>query len=358
MRNAPISLFAFLAFTSGCNTFETVESACLDVSPGEGNITDDVDRDVFRRMNCYRRLAKRPRTAVNPLVQDAVEAHNDWILQNNPRPETLANENGGSAGFTGGNGVARLTAAGYTFPAHSELLELVLREEGEFASFVVGADHFDFWFADPFVRPAFLQPSMLGGGVVQDEYLRTFPEETAVPDLPISYTYWNLIYQTPVTPYAEIPVIYPRNGQTDAPPVYVHLSSSQSLELGQTYGYPVTFTVGSRETNLQVTQASFRRVSDDAELPITVLTGDDAITALRLRNTAIIVPEQPLTPGATYQADIRIKTDQGERRARTQFTCGSMSRDIPAGLSRMAVELDRPLLDYRLGGRELYDLEE
>jgi hypothetical protein len=346
MRTASLPLFALFALAGGCNTFQTVDEACLDSVPGEDAVTAATDKAIVRRMNCYRRLAKRPRAPVNKAVQEAVEAHGDWIDLNRPSPESLRNENRGSEGFTGFNSIERLEAAGFIFPANSEVLEVITIEQAEFAGFWVGPEHFDFWFADPFLRPSFLQPIVSGTGVTEGLYEREFPPETEVPNLPVSYMYWNVIYAVPPQPYAEVPVMYPRSGQTDAPPVYQHLSGNQSLELGRTYGYPITFTVGSRETGLTVTQASLREVGSEVELPFTMLTGNDAITALRLRNTAIMVPEQVFTPGRTYQANVKIKTDQGERRASTVFTVGTESRDVPAGLLRQVEEFGIPLYDY------------
>lgn len=353
MRNTPLLLLALAAVTGGCNTFTTVEDACLDQSPGEANITEASDAAIFNRMNCYRRVSKRVKAPVDKLVQLAVENHRDWAELNAPSPETLRSEAAGTELFTGNNVIQRLTGpdVGYIFQPNTEVLEVVTIEVGDYGDFFVGEQHFDFWFDDPFLRPSFLQNVVTGAGVAEGSYIKTFPVEFGIPDQPVSFMYWNIVYSSPAQPYAEVPVMYPRSGQTDAPPRYVHLSGNQSLELGRTYGYPVTFTVGTRETGLEVTQASFRRIDDngeDEQLPFIVLTGNDAITALRLRNTAILVPELPLEPGSTYQADVKIKSDQGERRARTLFTVGGESRDIPPGVLRQAVELDMPVYDYQV----------
>jgi len=347
MRTLSIPLIATLALSAGCNTFTTVDEACLDSLPGEQYVTKAADQSLISRMNCYRRVAKRPKAVVNKQVQDAVEAHGAWIELNAPEPRALRNQTAGTEGFTGNTSMSRLEAAGYIFPTNSSLLELYTYEPGDWAGLYTEAELFDFWFDDPFHRPGFLQSVVTGVGATHGLYELEYSEESQIPNLPVSYQVWNIIYQTPAQAYAEAPVSYPRNGQVGVPPVYTHVSGNQELENGRTYGYPITFTVGSTETGLKVTQASLRDASG-TELPFVLLDGDKAITALRLRNTAIIVPEAPLVAGQTYLVSVRIKTDQGERRASTSFTTGTESRFIPAAALARSIEDGVPLFGSRV----------
>ena len=117
MRTVLIPSVVAFALVAGCNTFETVEEACLDESPGQQFITKPGDVEIFQRGNCYRRLAKRPRVVVNKQMQEAIEAHANWIDLNGPDVtrsiSVLRNEIASTEGFTGTTVFDRLDNAGF-----------------------------------------------------------------------------------------------------------------------------------------------------------------------------------------------------------------------------------------------------
>jgi hypothetical protein len=330
--------YRFLALSgllAGCNSFTTVEEACLEVNPGEGIITEDDDLAVFERLNCYRRLAKSARVQANPDLQAAVEGHRDYLELNTPFLNHFQQIEG-NEGFTGSSAEDRLDAAGYQFQNNTALLQVATVQFGEIAQSISGVQHLDFWFADPFIRPAFLQPNLESAGVAIADYIVPAFEDGG-EDIPLNLAYYNIVYRYITPAIAEAPKIYPRNGQLDAPGSYIHLSQGDALEFGQTYGYPITFTVGSRETGLVVDQFSLQ--GPDGALPAQVITGEDAQGVVGLANTAILVPDAPMTVGGEYTAFIQIVTDQGVRRARTTFTIGNDTRPLPAAaLGRLAPE--------------------
>jgi hypothetical protein len=347
MRTLP--LLALL----GCNTFTTVDEACLDAVPGSGAVARATDLELFDRANCHRRLAKRPKLVVERLVQQAVEGHRDWLEINAPRLSPFS-QRPSTEGFTGTNAKNRLDAEGFTFISDSALLEIMTIVPGDLG-IPTGGEYFDFWFEDPFVRPAWLQSVIYSAGAAEADYTLVYDPDLGIEDEPVHLQYWNIIYSTPPVPYAEVPVAYPRNGQLDVPPDYVHLSSNTGLELGGVYGFPITFTVGSTETGLDVMQASIR--GPEGSVPFILLFGAQATTGNTLQNSVVLVPEDPFQTGGEYQVDVRIKTDQGERRATTAFTVSGESRPIPGGFARRAAE-GVPAYDVQFKVTDLADLTE
>jgi hypothetical protein len=356
-RFAVPSLLA-LAALPGCASFATVDEACesFDSVPGEQFVTRPADVELLQRTTCYRRTARKNRLRVIQQVQNAVENHRDYLEANAPDPLSIFNESQGMAQFTGASASARLEDAGYAFPGNAGLLELATSERGEaFANVLQGADYVDFWFDVPTIRPAWLQPEMLATGVSTGSYVQTFPNIDAAEDIPVSFQYWNLIYGVSTTPYAEPAIEYPANGQTDVPPSYTHLTSSSALEFGRTYGYPVTFTVGSTETGLTIDSAAI--IGPEGAVAISVLTGEDALTFGRLTNTAIVIPDSTLQAGAEYTASVKITTDQGTRRATTTFRTGGQPREIPFDFQARIAE-ERPLRMFaRWNGEEWFALD-
>lgn len=321
--------FLALVALTGCNSFTTIDEACLDEVPGQSFITDGEDVEIAARVNCYRRVANTPKAPIDEAVQQAVEAHRDYLELNTPQLN-LRVENGLLEGFTGANASDRLQATGYTFQPNTSLLEITTAFYGDLAMQFTGAEHLEFWFADPFLRPAFLQPQIADFGLATAEYVIPAPPDTESPEVPISLAYYNVVYRYLSPAVAEAAKAYPRNGQVDAPGNYLHLGQNDALEFGRTYGYPITFTVGSRETGLVVDQFNLR--GPNGSVPAQVLTGADAAGSVGLTNTAILVPDDPLVSGGEYTAFIQIITDQGIRRARTTFTVGTNNRPLPVGL--------------------------
>lgn len=330
MRTVPL-----VAFAIACNTFTTVEEACLEEVPGAGAATRPTDVELHARANCHRRLAKRPRARVDRLIQGAVEGHRDWLELNAPDLSYFS-QDPSTEGFTGRTARARLDAQEYVFPTDSALLEIVTWWRGPGADQVPrGGEYFDFWFEDPFIRAGWLQPTIYGAGAAEADFTVVFPEALGFDDEPVHLMYWNVVYAVPRVPYAEIPVAYPRNGMTGVPADYTHITGIGALELGRTYGFPITFTVGSTENDVRVTQASM--VAGEAQVPFTALSGSDATAFGSLTNTVIIVPDEPLQTGATYTVNVRISSSQGERSARTTFTVGGESRVIPSSAREAAL---------------------
>lgn len=325
MRTPLLTLF----FAMGCNSFTTVQEACLtDGSPGIEVIADPDDKAAFERSNCYRRVAKRSKAPAEEIIQQAVDAHANYLLTRTPSENHLF-EFAGEA-FTGHSATARLQALEYNFPSDSAVLDVMLLTDGDPG--LTGDELLDFWFADPFLRGAWLQTTVLGAGVAHGNYegVGFFGEIVQT-----GFQNWNIVYQVPTTAFAEVPLIYPRNGQVDVSPSFTSLTTNSPLALGQTYGYPITVTVGSRESGLTVLQASITDLGapDGDTLPITVFDGAEGSSLPGLQNTAVIVPELPFEAGRQYQVDVKISSDQGERRVKSVFTVATDSRPLPARLA-------------------------
>ena len=340
---AAMPLIALAAGLSGCASYATVQEACdsFESIPGEQFITRAEDVELITRATCYRRVAGKDRIRVVEPVQRAVENHRDWLETNAPNPLAIFTESRGTPGFTGTNATRRLQETNYAFPANFQLLEVATFESGEeFANVLEGAGYIDFWWDVPTMRPAWLQPTIQAAGGTTGDYVQTFPDVDAAVDIPTSFQYWNMVYAFPAAPYAEPAIEYPVNGQQDVPPTYTHLTSSTVFEFGRTYGYPVTFTVGSRENGLTIDSAAI--IGPEGAVGISVLTGDDALTFGRLSNTAIVIPDRPLTAGAEYTASVKITTDQGTRRASTTFRTGGTARVVPFDIQTRIAE-NRPI---------------
>ncbi len=355
---AALPLLALAIGGSGCQSFATVQEACnsFDNVPGEQFIDRAEDVELVRRATCYRRVARKPKLKVLDTVQTAVESHRDWLETNTPNPLAIFSETRNTPGFTGSNATVRLSEAGYLFPANYELLEVATYEQGEgFANVLEGAGYIDFWWDVPSLRPAWLQPTILASGAGIGRYVQTFPDLDAALDNPVSFQYWNLIYSVPDAPYAEPAIEYPANGQTDVPPTYVHLTSNPVLEFGRTYGYPVTFTVGQRESGMTIDSAAI--IGPEGAVAISVLTGDEALTFGRLSNTAVVIPDRPLSAGSEYTASVKITTDQGTRRASTTFRTGGSPREVPFDI-QARIQEDRPIrLFARWNGDDWFALD-
>lgn len=343
------------ALLVGCQSYPTLEEACKDTLPGGENVSDPVDAETGRWMNCHRRQAQLPQVRVLPSLQAAVEGHSAYLETNKPFNDQYF-QIAGNEPYTGRSGLDRARAEGWTASNGARFLEFLTIEAYEAADVFVGKDNFDLWFSNPRVRQIFLQNPSFGFSVASSSYVITFPEDSDFDDIPISLHDWNIIYQEPATPYAQTPIKYPPNGAEDVPSRYTHWFDDDILEVGGEYGYPITFTVGAAETGLTVDTAAL--IGPDGPVAITVING--ANNGLEgLTSTAIVVPDNPLSVGQEYTCEVEITTNQGKRRARTTFRVGS--REVgnfggelaPAARSNGPV---RPLLSYII--REVHVTDE
>ena len=275
-----------------------------------------------------------------------MENHTLYLETNTPQLN-LFFERQGDPSFTGASGRDRLGVTGYVLPDGSTLQSVALSFAGPSAQEIQGGDHLEFWFANPFIRPVFLQPSMSGFGVDVARYVYTPDESTGFEPFDMAVAYYEMVYQSVVPAIAEIPVVYPRNGQVDAPGVYLHLSENDGLEFGKTYGYPITFTVGTNETGFVVDQAIMS--GPEGTVSFQTIYGDAASGGFDVYNSVILVPDAPLAAGSTYKARVQITTDQGTRVAKTEFTVGTNTRPVPASFSARGATEELPVLTYELG---------
>lgn len=302
----------------GCQAYPSLEEACNDALPGGDAITDPVDADTALWMNCHRRQARLPQLRIDPALQRSVEAHAVYLETNQPVTDQYY-QIPGNEPFTGRTGLERARAEGWTSVNGGRFLELITFERFEAADVLVGRDNFDLWFSNPRVRQLWLQSPAFGFGHVSASYVHTFPEESDLDDIPISLHYWNTVYQIPANAYAQAPIKFPPNGAQDVPARYVHFFDDNILEPGGEYGYPITFTVGVGESSLSVESAAL--IGPNGPVSITTIDSNNGLTGLN--NTAVIVPDDPLAVGQEYTCEVSIKTNLGERRARTTFTVGS-----------------------------------
>ena len=306
------------ALLVGCQTYPTLEEACNDTLPGGSAITDPVDADIGLWMNCHRRQSRLPQLRVDPLLQASVEAHAAYLTVNRPISDQYF-QIAGNEPFTGRTGLERARAEGWSSVNGGRFLEIVTSEQYQAANVLVGRENFDLWFSNPRIRQLWLQNPAFGFSVVTASYTYEFPDGSELEDVPTSLTYWNTVYQEPANPYAQAPIMVPANGATDVPARYVHWFADDILEPGEEYGYPITFTVGVGESGLALDSAAL--IGPNGPVSITTIVTGNGLPGLG--NTAMVVPDDPLTVGAEYTADVLISTNFGQRRARTTFTVGS-----------------------------------
>ncbi len=304
-------LFLSVLCSAACRPdFATVDEACDDRVPGSKKVTNDEAIEVFRRMGCYRRLARMGRAKMNPLIQEAVTNHNLYQQKNylpEDWPTKLGEEESGKPGFTGEDAYARLEAVGYTGGERGALglWEYVYWDDEDPVSRV------DFWFHDPEARQAVLQPSWVAGGYAEG------PLQNAGPEHPPKMAYMALFYQIPVREHAGSPVIYPKDGQEEVPTGFEAVDPNQVMYGQGMLGYPITLTVGSIEHGGDPNPHGIKIRASKLTGPggEVSMTAFDPVSDPQMRYSAAFYPDEELQPNSEYTFEVTL--DWGTQENRT-----------------------------------------
>jgi hypothetical protein len=284
----------------GCATYDSVDDACRDRVPGEGQASPAAT-EVAGRIGCYRRYVGLDGANLVGRITDAVVAHVDYLERHEQVAGDWQSETPDTPGFTGADAIERLYASEYLVPdvgtAFVWEVLLPLSTEDEMGR----AEMIDAYMHDPFLRDVFLAPGWEGAG---------YAEGSDPAFGPFAYT--NVVLYFPSGARSQRPVVYPGDGQADVPTSWALADRppddpwAPGLEgLEDRVGYPISLTFGSNT------------IGADASNPLRVrvvhseIIGPDGPVAHRVvlpgiyaagvnRSTAVLVPEAPLAPAATY----------------------------------------------------------
>jgi hypothetical protein len=296
---------------SGCASYDSVEDACPNHVTGERHGSPEAD-ELFQRVSCYRRYVGLDKANIHRRVDDATAAHASYLTENETLSTTgqWTTETPGEPGFTGANAFERLEDAGYLGldPSSAFVWEVLTRVD-EVGSY---SEHIDELMVDPFVRDVLLAPAWEGAGYAEglDPALGAF-------------AYWNIVLYFPSGARATRPVTYPQDGQTGLPTSWSPPDPADPALAGvpPLAGFPVTLTFGSSQISANGTNPL------DVLVTSSTLTGPEGqvdhqillpgLYSLGVNwSTAILVPLEPLQPGATYTvvADVSwIDRPQGQQ---------------------------------------------
>jgi len=310
MRYLQPLLIALLAAT-GCKQFDTVDDACKDKVPGE-KWTEPLDRAAIQRINCYRRVTGMAQMGFQEQLQEATVAHVEYVMANGGISDGTwytGGETQGNIGFTGEDLFARLAAADFPFEANKFGIWQFL-----WVDQFLGPDRVDFWFPDPWVREAYLQPSARLAGYSGAASTDSYP---GFEDEEFYFAYMTLMYDIPTTEGGGKPFVYPKDGQLDIDSLYIDSDPASPVTPMGRVGFPITLSAGG-VTSLVVKES--RLVGPDGNVETTSFpVGTFGGSAGTLQNTAFILPNEELTPDADYTFTASVETELGSLDVESNF---------------------------------------
>lgn len=272
----------------------TIDGACAEADPGDPAASEAALEAIYRA-NCYRNLLGLDLGLLDAKLNAAAQAHADYMQKNKTLDHS---EQAGKPGYTGDQVWDRAEAAGRALKAGESIGEVI--SQGTSPSEAV-----DGWMNSVYHRTPFASPEWIAAGFGQ---AGNYSSMTTLQAFPNSF---------------EEAVIYPVNGQIDVPASF---SSDQEYPDpapgADLVGPPITVTFASSE--YRGGQNWF-----DAQLVSATLTGPDGDEALItlvpdedewLGTMIALLPERPLTPGATYTAAVSVTWAGGAEELSTTFT--------------------------------------
>ncbi len=303
-------------------SFPDVESACVEDPPDAG--LGPIGTDALRRINCHRRYLGLWEVDVSPRVQQAAQAHFDYLAQHAelavddvvvlPKRRNLLLEDPADEGFTGGDDYARMVASGAVPDDSGAALA------GSWGWPVIDTSvGGDAWVAQPYARDLWLQPGIVGVGIA----------EGMVDGVRIAYA--NVFATLPSGIQTLRPIVYPRDGQEGVPPVYVDpdAPTGDPLATGPR-GFPITLTVSTWELStddfnpfgVQVDAPVLRPVGGAAVAVDVLVPGPASI--MPMRTTVVVLPKAPLAGNTTYELEVSLGTRVIDYEVVSTFTTGPM----------------------------------
>ncbi|MCK6524867.1 CAP domain-containing protein [Myxococcota bacterium] len=272
----------------------SVDGACIEEDPGDPGASEAALEAIYRT-NCYRNLLGLDLGQLNPKLNDAAQAHADYMQQNKTLDHS---EQAGKPGYTGDQVWDRAEAAGRELQSGESIGEVISQGTNP-------TEAVDGWMNSVYHRTPFSSPEWIAAGYGQ---AGNYSSMTTLQAFPNSF---------------EGAVLYPVNGQVDVPASF---NSDQEFPdpapNAELVGPPITVTIASADYFSG--QNWFR-----AELLSASLTGPDGEEALItltpdedpwLGSMIALLPERPLTPGATYTVAVSVAWNGGEEDLTATFT--------------------------------------
>ncbi len=252
---------------------------------------------ALERTNCYRNLMGLSPTTLEPRLDDAAQAHADYMLLH----ETLSHtETAGMESYTGDHVWDRMETAGYPLQGGNSWSEVISR--GYSPSGAI-----DTWMETVYHRESFTLETWRGCGFGQAGEYSSMAQVMGYPD------------------DVRQAVIFPVDGQIEVPTSFD--SDSESPDPAPDHGvvgYPVTVTVTHNEVirddnntyGLTLDDATLLG-PDGAQVDVLILTpeNDEGLASM-----VALVPTSPLEPGATYEAEITVTWASETESVRAVFT--------------------------------------
>ncbi len=287
----------FLAACGGADAdmVDTVllEEACGTEDYGYDSPSADAI-EALERANCYRNLMALSQGMLDPSLDQAAQAHADYMAVNGVLTHQ---ESASGEGYTGEWHWDRATAAGYGCSGCA-IMEVVAHNLGPAAAV-------DTWVNSVYHRVPFTMPVWDDAG------------------FGLSGAYSSMTMVAPYPASEERAVIYPVHGQLDVPTTFDSDSESPDpVPSKALVGVPITVTVASATANSSSNPYSISLLSSSLTGP----DGDvDTITLEPASDSSLVfmvamVPSAPLAPDATYEAELEISWAGGSQQLLSVFT--------------------------------------
>lgn len=275
----------------------SLDDACGTDAYGYDSPTDDA-RAALERTHCYRNLMGLDPGLLDPQLDEAAQAHAEYMDTNHTIDHQ---ERSSNPGFTGEWPWDRVEAAGYRW--YGGIMEVLAM-----STELTPAGAVDTWMDSVYHRVPFLIGSWTAAGYGQ------------------SGNYGGMVMNYPFPSDTDEAVIFPVDGQVDVPTSFDSDTESPDPAPGiRLVGYPVMVGVDA-------TGYSMASSTDPFELRLVeaTLTGPDGdVDALLLDPSnddwlvcaVALVPTEPLAPASLYEVDLTVTwTGGNERRIQSSFT--------------------------------------
>ena len=296
-------LILFGVFVVGCSSGEKGDFTPLSCTDdvGDDGASDD-QRVGLDAANCYRNLMGLEAGVLGSQVNTATQSHAEYM---SGAGKISHQQSQGRAGYTGEWVWDRIAAEGRPIVGGEMVSEVVSSGYGP-------AEAVDGWMQTVYHRMPFTLPLWVEVGFGQSGKYSSMTFVSEFPDGPRQG------------------IIYPVDGQSDVPPSFQSDWEwpDPAPDHGEV-GMPITVTVadetmGTDDQDPYDTRLIYATLMDEAGTELEVLLGDAGDDEY-LYQMAMMIPVEPLTPGAAYVATMIVSWMGEEETFTSTFTTASAS---------------------------------
>lgn len=314
-----------MTMLAGCADYVTLDEACPNRVQGQGTVSNETARDGLSRLGCYRQFVGLKAGSHSASLQEVVDKHASYVTLHAPPESQLHVQVPGEEGYTGLTVLERVDAVDLDIRPAQDDVERTYWDLHRVGSQRKAGNVIDGWMDDPMARAVLLHPGWLGGGLEMVDYV---PDLSDAEGETLTYTNLLAAIDSPSPANLQVPLVYPRDGQTGVP-TDRWIDAAGDAYCGERLGYPLSVMVtldGTPDSSVELVVKGASLHGPEGAVAIEERRGFDYGSDWgSIMNQVVFQPLEPLAPREryTFEASLLWRGNGEEEAISVSFETGA-----------------------------------